>query len=442
VSLGLATPCNLLLFTFLIGAAGALTTPAWQSIVPQLVPREDLRPAIAANGAGVNVSRAIGPALGGALVAKAGIGAPFWINAISNFGVIGALLWWRPSPRPARQLPGERFVSAIRTGVRHARYNLALRATMIRGAAFFLFASAYWALLPLLARDHISGGADVYGYLLGTIGAGAVAGTFALASVKDKFDANVLAAGATASTALAMMLFAVARNPATALVASLLAGVSWIAVLSSLTVSAQAALPDWVRGRGLAIYAMAFFGSLTLGSALWGKFAASTSLAAALFAAAAGAVVAIPLTWRWRLQSGTGIDLTPSPHWPEPIVATDIAEDRGPVLVTVEYRIDPADRAPFLAALHELARERRRDGAYAWRVFEDAAIEGRMLETFLSESWLEHLRQHQRVTNADRVVQEVVQRFHTKGTPLVSHLIACEFVAPAATKSDGGANRR
>jgi MFS family permease len=434
VSLGLATPSNLLLFTFLLGAAGALTTPAWQSIVPQLVPRDDLHPAIAADGAGVNVSRAIGPALGGALVAKVGIGAPFWINAISNFGVIGALLWWRP-PRPARQLPGEHFVSAIRTGVRHARDNLALRATMMRGAAFFLFASAYWALLPLVARDHISGGADVYGYLLGAIGAGAVAGTFALSAVKAKFGANALAAGATATTALAMVLFGVARNPATALAASLIAGVSWITVLSSLTVSAQAALPDWVRGRGLAIYAMAFFGSLTLGSAVWGKFAAITSLSEALFAAAAGALIAIPLTWRWRLHSGTGIDLTPSLHWPEPVVTAEIAENRGPVLVSVEYRISPADRTPFLAALHELARERRRDGAYAWRVFEDAAIEGRMLETFLIESWLEHLRQHERVTNADRVVQEVVQRFHTKGTPLVSHLIACEFVAPAETKS-------
>jgi predicted MFS family arabinose efflux permease len=432
VSLGLATPFNLLLFTFLIGAAGAMTAPAWQSIVPELVAKEDLHPAIAANSAGVNVSRAIGPALGGVIVAKAGIGAPFWINALSNLGIIGALIWWRPPPKPAKQLPGERFVSAIRAGVRHASNNLALRATVIRGASFFVFASAYWALLPLVARKQITGGADLYGFLLGTIGAGAVAGTFALTWLKAKFGANALAAGGSASTALAMVLLGVARDPATALVASLIAGVSWIAVLSSLTVSAQVALPDWVRGRGLAIYAMAFFGALTVGSALWGQVAAMTSLSTAHFAAAAGALLAIPLTWRWKLQTGEGVDLAPSMHWPAPVLAMEIDEERGPVLVTVEYHINPAEREPFLAALHELARERRRDGAYAWRVFEDAAIEGRMLETFLIESWLEHLRQHARVTNADRLLQDVVHRFHSRGKPRVSHLIACEFPSPAA----------
>jgi MFS family permease len=243
-----------------------------------------------------------------------------------------------------------------------------------------------------------------------------------------------VAAGGSASTALAMVLLGVAHEPATALVASVIAGVSWIAVLSSLTVSAQLALPDWVRGRGLAIYAMAFFGALTLGSALWGKVAAETSLPMAHFAAAAGALLAIPLTWRWKLQTGDGVDLTPSMHWPAPVLAMEIDEERGPVLVTVEYHINPADRAPFLAALHELARERRRDGAYAWRVFEDAAIEGRMLETFVIESWLEHLRQHQWVTNADRLLQDVVHRFHREGKPVVSHFIACEFVAPSAAK--------
>jgi MFS family permease len=426
VSVGAATPGNLLLFTFLIGAVAAVTAPAWQSIVPQLVPKQELTPAVAANSVGFNVSRAVGPALGGVIVAVAGIAAPFWINAISNLAVIGALLWWRPPAERRRHLPVERFGSAIRTGFRHARNNPHLRATLIRSAAFFLFGSAYWALLPLVARERIAGGPDLYGYLLGAIGAGAVGGAFALPSLKRRLGPDRLMAAGTIGTGLATALFGVARDPAAGLAASVIAGVCWIAVLASLNVSAQVALPEWVRGRGLAIFMTVFFGTLTLGSVIWGQVAGMLGLPAAHFIAAAGALVAIPLTWRWKLQTGAGIDLTPSMHWPAPVATDEIEHDRGPVLVTVEYRIDPRNRQAFLGALEKLGYERRRDGAYAWGMFEDAAEEGRMLETFLVESWLEHLRQHDRVTNSDRLLQEVVHRFHIEGTPKVTHFIAAE----------------
>jgi transmembrane secretion effector len=194
----------------------------------------------------------------------------------------------------------------------------------------------------------------------------------------------------------------------------------------ALSVSAQVALPDWVRGRGLALYTAVFFGCLTLGSAAWGEIAAWLGLPAAHFLAAAGAVVAIPLTWRWKLQTGAGIDLSPSMHWPAPITTQSIADDRGPVLVTVEYSIRPQDREAFLEAIVKLERARRRDGAYAWGIFEDTAVQGRMVETFLVESWMEHLRQHERVTNADRVVQAEVDSFHQNGEPKITHLVAAE----------------
>jgi MFS family permease len=429
VWLGRATAANLLLFTFLLGVGGALIAPAWQAIVPQLIPKRELHPAVAANGMGVNVSRAVGPALAGIIVASWGIAAPFWLNAISNLGIIGALMWWQPPHGEHRPLPAERFGRAIRTGLRHARYNLHLRATLIRGAAFFLFASAYWALLPLVARQQIAGGPGLYGFLLGAIGAGAVTGAFALPWLKEKLGPNGMIAAGSIGTTVAMVLFALARDSATALVASVIAGLSWIAALSSLNVSAQVALPEWVRGRGLAMFVTTFFGALSIGSAIWGQLAAMVGLPAAHLAAAAGALVAIPLTWRWKLQTGAGVDLAPSMHWPSPIVADDVEHDRGPVLVTVEYRIDPRNRQPFLAALESLGYERRRDGAYAWGIFEDTAEPGRMLETFLVDSWLEHLRQHERVTNADRSVQEVVSKFHTQGTPKVSHLVAAELSA-------------
>ena len=182
---GLASPVNLLLFTFLTGVAGALVSPAWQAVVPQLVPKQDLNPAVAANSAGVNVSRAAGPALGGVIIARIGIAAPFWINTISNLGVIGALLWWRPPKKATQHLPVERFYSAIRTGFRYARNNPELRATLIRAVSFYLFASAYWALLPLVTRIQIAGGPDLYGYLLGAIGAAAVCATLALPWLKQ-----------------------------------------------------------------------------------------------------------------------------------------------------------------------------------------------------------------------------------------------------------------
>jgi hypothetical protein len=166
---------------------------------------------------------------------------------------------------------------------------------------------------------------------------------------------------------------------------------------------------------------------LTLGSAAWGEVAVLVGLANAHFLAAAGAIAAIALTWRWKLQTGTGIDLSPSMHWPAPLTAEPIENDRGPVLVTVEYRIDPSDREPFLEALAQLEHERRRDGAYAWGVFEDAAQEGCILETFLIESWMEHLRQHERVTKADRLLQEEIRRFDRSGNPKVTHFIAADM---------------
>jgi quinol monooxygenase YgiN len=208
------------------------------------------------------------------------------------------------------------------------------------------------------------------------------------------------------------------------ILASLLAGLCWITVMSTLNVSAQVALPEWVRGRGLAMFVTTFFGAVSLGSAVWGKVAAVAGLSGAQLIPAAAMLIVVPLTWRFKLQTGAALDLAPSLHWPAPVVTGEIAYDRGPVLITVEYRIDPKERKAFLEALAKLAEERRRDGAYSCGVFEDAAEEGRIVETFMVESWLEHLRQHERVTNADRLLQEYVQHFHTPAAPKVTHLIA------------------
>jgi MFS family permease len=421
------TPASLLGFTFLMGAGAALIAPAWQAIVPQLVPREELSPAVAANSVGINVSRAVGPALAGLLIGALGIAAPFWINAITNLGVIAALIWWRPKEGKSQHLPPERFGSAMLVGLRHARRNPHLRATLIRAIGFFIFASAYWALLPLVARNQVHGGPTFYGILLGAIGGSAVIGALVLPLIKERLGADGLAAAGTVGTAVALALFGLARNPATALLASAIAGLSWIAVLATINVSAQMGLPAWVRGRGLALFVTAMFGAMSLGSVAWGQLAAHIGLSASHLIAAAGLVIALIALRRWKLQTGAGVDLNPSMHWPAPVLSQNIDSDRGPVLVTIEYRIDPNDRAEFLDALFALSDQRRRDGAFEWGVFEDVAEPGKFVETFLIASWIEHLRQHERVTHEGQDLQERVQAFHKAPTsPVVAHLVAVE----------------
>ena len=276
-----------------------------------------------------------------------------------------------------------------------------------------------------MTRVQIGGGPEVYGLLLGAIGAGAVGCAFVLPYLRSKLGANGLVGTGEAGTALSLLLFGFAREPATAVLASIVAGMSWIAVLASLNVSVQVALPDWIRGRGLAMYQTVFFGTMTIGSVLWGELAAVMGLSMANFVAAAGALLAIPLTWQWKLQTGAGVDLTPSMHWPEPIVSNPIESDAGPVMVTVEYRVEPKDRAAFLTAMDAVSRERKRDGAFAWGIFQDTANDGRFVETFFLNSWLEHLRQHRRVTKADQALEDDVRRF-TRGVPKVVHYIAPE----------------
>ncbi len=423
VTLQLVTPVVLLGFVFLLGALGAIETPAWQAIVPQLVPPESLTSAVASNSVGINVSRVLGPALAGAIILGLGIAAPFWLDAFSNLGVIAVLLWWRSSSRPAHALPVEHLSGAIRAGWRYARNNGKLRATLGRAVGFFLFASAYWALLPLVTRVQLHGGPTLYGVLLGAIGAGAVAGAFALPRLKAKSGADAMVAYGEAGTALALLLFGLAQQASLAVLACLLAGVSWIVVLATLNVSAQLALPEWVRGRGLAAYAAVFFGTMSVGSLLWGYLAGHVGLANAHFIAAAGALLAVFATRRWRLHTGPQADLAPSMHWPAPVLASTVEQDAGPVMVTVEYAVAAADRAAFFATLTQVAHERKRDGAYDWGIFEDTAHPGQLVEIFFLDSWLEHLRQHVRVTRSDRLAEDALRR-HVRTPPRITHYVA------------------
>ncbi|MFA7594711.1 MAG: MFS transporter [Novosphingobium sp.] len=220
------------------------------------------------------------------------------------------------------------------------------------------------------------------------------------------------------------LALALASNAWIAGAVMFLAGLAWIGMLTSLNVAAQMASPGWVKARALAVYLLVFQGAMTGGSILWGSLASRTDVATALTVAAIGQVVALALAFIWQLPSDEGVDLAPSQHWAEPMVAIPPAGDRGPVAVEIEYRVDPAQQAEFIAALRRFSATRRRDGAIRWDVWKDAAEPGRVTECFVVESWIEHERQHARVTNADRIDQDLLHAFHIGDEPpVVRHLL-------------------
>lgn len=422
--LHLTNAWTLLALTFLLGIGTALNLPAWSATAPELVPRAHLPAALALNSMGMNVSRAIGPALAGVIIALSGSAAVFLVNALSFLGVIRALVWWRHQPRNS-SLPAERLWTAMHAGLRHARHSPPLLKTLVRGGAFFLFASASWALLPLIARQELHGGPELYGLLVGGIGVGAVSGALLLPRLRARFSYHALVAGGTLLHAGAMLTLAHVHNVALVALAMLASGVAWITVLSSLQVSAQTALPTWVRARGLSIFMVVFMGGMALGSIVWGHLATVTSMPFALTVAAIGAAIGTVATRRIRLGGHEQLDLRPSRHWPAPLLAEPPEPDRGPVMVSVEYRIDPARAEEFARVMQELRRQRRRDGAFFWELFQDATEPARFVEYFMVESWLEHLRQHERVTVADRDIQERASAFHLgPEPPQVRHLLA------------------
>jgi predicted MFS family arabinose efflux permease len=297
------TPVFLLSTNFILSVIWSLASPAWLSTTPLLVAPRELAGANAANSVGYNLSRAVGPAAAGLAIAKLGAYSPYWLFAAADLSSVAALVWWRPPKKSNLSLTRRRVICAVRIGFRHAVKNTRLQATMIRTGAVYPFACAYLALLPLIARHQLTHGAAIYGILLAVVSVGAVLGSVVLASMQKRLDPNMIVAAGTAGLALSLVLFGLARNLVLAAMAALIAGAAWTVVLSVLYVSAQLALPDWVRGRGLSIFLTVIFGSITLGSALWGLIAARVGLELALFAAAAGALLAIPLSLRWRLRA-------------------------------------------------------------------------------------------------------------------------------------------
>jgi len=420
---GFVGPSALLALTFAIGVGSALLSPAFAAILPELVPREEIEPAVSLNGISMNVARAAGPALGGFVVAAAGPGATFALNAASFVAVMVVLARWRRET-PERRLPPEELLGAMRAGIRYVRHSPALQTVLVRTGAFVLPASAVWALLPLYARDQLALGPAGYGMLLGFFGVGAVVGGLLLPRARAKLGVEGLATGAALAFAGGHVVLASTHALAPVAVSLFVAGGAWTSLLSMLNAAAQVAIPSWVRARALGTHMLVLFGGLALGSAAWGALAGAVGVPQSLGLAALAIVLGRAAAWRRRLPEGAGPDLAPAPRWPDPELVRSFELGRGPALVTVEYEIDPADGASFAKAMRWLGAIRLRDGAIRWGLWADVAQPGRVLESFVVESWLEHLRQHERMTAADREVQAIAHTFHRGAEPpRVRHFI-------------------
>ena len=420
---GVTTPSLLLAFTFLLGVGTALNAPAWYAIIAELVPRGEIPSATALNSAGINLARSVGPALGGLLIAALGPGATFALNAVSFCGVIFVLYRWRRQPVTS-MLPAERVLGAMRAGLRYVRHAPEVLAVLTRSGVFTFFASVLLALLPAFARFELGRGPTGYGVLLGFFGAGAVLAAVLLPRARARLTTERIVAAAILIFAAALLLLAWTRSVALVDLAIFVAGGSWLTLLSTFNASIQAAVPGWVRGRALAVSILVFFGAMAVGSTVWGYVAAGFGLAAAFAAAGAGLLVGLYATRRLRIAQGEGVDLSPSVHWPAPNLMKDFVSHRGPVVVSVEYSIDPERRRHFRRVMQRVRRIRRRDGALNWALLANVEQPGRYTETFVVESWVEHLRQHERVTVADRAVLDKARSFHV-GTepPRVAHFM-------------------
>ena len=412
--LDMMTAWMLLGFVFVLGVGNAVMLPAWSAIVPELVPHDEMPAAVALNSVAINAARAVGPAIAGLLVAAVGVWLVFVLNALSYVGILAVLLRWRREHHKST-LPAERFLTAIRVGIRFVMHTHALQVVLIRGGAFFVFASATWSLFPLIVRRELGRGPEIYGLLLACIGIGAVAGAMLLPRVRARISRDALVAGSSALYALAALALAYVQNIGLLAVAMLATGVAWISILSALQVTAQMTLPGWVRARGLASFFVVFMAGMALGSILWGQVATRIGIPAALTIAAFGMIAAIGLTWRFKLGQHQVLDFRPTLDWPAPVLAETPEPDSGPVMVTIEYRVQPAKRAEFVAAMQAVREMRRRNGAYFWELFHDSADTARFIECFMDESWIEHLRQHERASVSDREIRQRAKQFMVKG---------------------------
>jgi len=425
---GILSPWVLLLFTFLIGCGTALHNPSWQASMGDLVPREDLPGAVTLNSMGFNLMRSVGPALGGMIVALAGAAVAFTFNALSYIAFVRALFLWKP-PRAPRTLPRETFGSAIVAGIRYVAMSPNLLKVMGRSAVFGFAAITVLALLPLIARDLVAGGAFTYGILLGCFGVGAIIGAMLNGRVRALWHNETIVRGTFLTFAASVLALAFSREVWLTCLALLPAGACWVMTLSLFNVTVQLSTPRWVVGRALAMYQTATFGGMAVGSWFWGGLA---DLHSAEFALAVSAIVLVAgcvIGLRYTLPEFGTLNLDPLGRFHEPELQLDLSPRSGPIMVMVDYDIDQEDIPAFLNLMVHRRRIRLRDGARQWGLLRDLESPNIWTETYHVPTWVEYVRHHQRRTQADAYVAEKLRALHRgEAAPRVHRMIERQTV--------------
>ena len=399
------TPSTLLGLTFLIGCGGAVFAPAWQASIGDQVPRTQIAPAVMANAVGFNLARSIGPAIGGVIVAAVGAAAAFILNAVSYLGIIATLAWWRPA-RVRSELPPEPLATAIAAGVRYVSLSPHLIAILLRCVLYTIPIAAVMALMPIVARDLLGGGAATYGILLGGFGVGAMLGALSSATLRGRVSSDALQRILSALACVAMVAIGQSRWAALTFFAHVLAGAVWTQGFANFNIAVQLSSPRWVTGRMLATYQTIAFASIALGSWWWGQFANVAGVRESLTVAGVASLLSL-LVARWlpidveRLGS-----LDPRVRTGRAPPSVHIHPASGPIVVVIEYRVLPEHAVEFVAVINEVGRIRRRDGARAWSISQDIDTPEHWVERFESPTWIDHLRWRSRPTVSDQVVRE------------------------------------
>jgi MFS family permease len=418
---GFMSPWLLLVLTFALSAGDAFETPTWRAILPELVPKEDIAAASALNGIEFNLARAVGPALAGMIIAAAGIATAFVANFVSFFGVILVVAKWK-RPVHKRNSPAESFSGATVAAIRYVSHSPAILTVLLRTSVVMFFSSALFALLPTVARS-VNKTAIGYGLLLGCFGLGAIAGAFAMQSARARWSTETVVSAGVVILGLVIVAIGGLHRLSTLAAVMLIGGAAWVIFISLINALVQNLAPDWVRARVLAIFILVYQGSYSFGTVVWGAFAQRASIRTALVYAGIGTIATTAVALFAKLPDSTA-DLSPWNHWRMPVVVEEVGGDlaQGPVLVTIEYTIISKQEAEFVEAMRGYGRMRRRDGAYRWGIFRDTEVASRYLEIFLVNSWAEHLRQHERQTQADRQLEGQIYSY-LAGDPVVRHLI-------------------
>jgi MFS family permease len=417
----------LLLLTFSNGVGLAMRWPVFAAVVPQVVAKAQMPSALALNGIAMNLSRVIGPVLAGALLAASGAAAVFVLNAALALVAFVLVLRWKNEARTSA-LPGERFVGAMRVGFNFALQSPRLKVVLLRVFLFFLQSTALMALLPLVALGMPGGSAATFTVMLSCFGLGAIVAALLFPRWRQRFNRNQFVAIGTVVHALLSCTAVLWPTLWLALPLMLVMGMAWISVANSLAVAAQMAMPDWVRARGMSMYQMALMGGAAAGSLLWGQVAAWFSITSAVLAAAVLGVFALTLTRKLSVEGGEEMDFSPAAVRAVSEPTEPVQAEAGPVMVTVEYHIDPARAADFAAVMQRTRRARLRQGALSWGLFRDVAAPGRYIEYFVDENWLEHQRRLERFTAFDAGLREERLAYHLgPEAPELKRYVAAEL---------------